>query len=99
MARLTICSSLSTEQGPAITATRVPPTSRLPRLDHGPLGLQLRRGPLVRGHDRQDLLHPLARLEDLGQPRPLLADRGDDGLVRAADHLGRQPQRAMCATM
>ena len=36
--------------------------------------LQLRRGPLVGGHDRQDLLDPLARLEHLGQPRTLLAD-------------------------
>ena len=63
------------------------------RLDHGPLALQLRRGPLVRSHDRQDLLDPIARLEDFGQPRSLLPQRGDDRLVRSVDHLGLQPER------
>ena len=68
-------------------------------LDDGPLALQLRRGPLVGGHDRQDLLDALARLEGLGQARPLLADRGDHRLMRPLDHLGRQPQRGDMATM
>ena len=76
-----------------MTATLVPPTSRPRALTDGPLRLQLRGGPLVGGHDRQDLLHPLARLEHLGQPRPLLAERGDHRLVLAVNHLGRQSQR------
>ena len=50
-------------------------------------------GRLVRRHDRKDLRHSLARLEDLGESRPLLADRGDHRLMRPLDHLGREPQR------
>ena len=63
-----------------------------PGLDNGSLARQLRRSTLVRGHDRQDLLDPLAWLEDLGQARPFLAQRGNDCLVLAVNHLGRQPQ-------
>ena len=37
-------------------------------LDDGPLGRQLGGGPLVGGEDRQDLVDPLAGLEDFGQP-------------------------------
>ena len=93
LARATICSSLSTEHGPAMTATRAAAHLEAPGLHHGPLRLQLRGGPLVRGHDRQDLLHPLARLEHLGEPRPLLAEGRDHGLVLPVDHLGGQAQR------
>ncbi len=61
-------------------------------LDDGPLAGQLRRGPLVGGEDRQDLLDALARLEGLDQALALLADGGDHGALGAADHLGRDAQ-------
>ena len=42
------------------------------RLNDRSLAFEFRGSPLVRRHDRQDFLDPLARLEDLGQPRPFV---------------------------
>ena len=75
-----------------MTVTLVPPTSRPRALTTRPLPRELRRSTLVRGHDRQDLLDPLAWLEHLGEPRPFLAKRRNDCLVLAVNHLGSQPQ-------
>ncbi len=35
---------------------------------------------------------PITRLENFRQPRPLVAGRRDDGLVRAVNNLGSKPQ-------
>ena len=76
-----------------MTATRVPPTSRPRALTTVRSRFSSEDARLYGSHDRQDLFDPLARLEDLGQARPLLPERRDDRLMRAVDHLGRQPQR------
>ncbi len=70
----------------------VPPHDEVTGPDHRALVLQLRGGPLVRRHDREDFFDPLARLQNFDEPRTLLADRGDDRLVRPLDDLGCHPQ-------
>ncbi len=93
----TIWASLSTEQGPAITAIAGAADLQPSGLDHGPLGLELGRGPLVRGEDRHDLLDAIARLEGLGQALPLVADRGDHGPLGPDEDLRGHAQRLGCA--
>ncbi len=63
-----------------------------PYLDGSPFAREFRGSTLVRGHDRQDLLHAVTRLEYLGEPHPFLAERRNDGLMLASNHLGCQPQ-------
>ena len=62
----TICSSLSTEQGPAMSAKLPPPIFALADLDDGVLGMELAVGILIRLLHTLDVLDNVQRGNEIG---------------------------------
>ena len=89
----TICSSLSTEQGPAMTPSVPPPTVRLPaRTTVGSdFGFDARE--FVRREHGQHFVDAGAAFENADRGVAFVANRGDDGPLGASEHGGLEAER------
>ena len=94
-----ICSSLSTEQGPAMTPIVPPPTRQAAGADDRRLGLHFAAGDFVRGEDRHDFGHAGAAFQRFLVRLAIVADHGDHGPFGAHDDVGFRPSPSMRWTM
>ncbi len=85
-----ICSSFSTEHGPAITPICFPPTVKLPALDHRRLGFRFPAGYFVRLQNGQHVGHAVPNQQGIFIGLPIVADHGDHGALSADDHVRLQ---------